>query len=291
MCIAGYDFVWAACEERMEEHLPASGTKIGEKGKKEVILYDITEYDMCYRYSVPGPDSLVKRFSALFLQNVTFKRQYHVSGFDLPKLPVITNENPRQIQLFSWGLIPFWVKDLKTAEEARLKTMNARAESIFEKPSFRAAAEQRHCLVLADGFFEWQEYQGKNYPYYIRLKNQEPFAMAGLWDIWKNPETAEELFTYTVITTKANPLMEKIHNKKKRMPVILRREYEEEWIGGSMNKEQASSLLSPYAEQEMEAFTISRLITAKQRDPNVPEVLAPFCYPELQMKTGQKSLC
>jgi len=203
---------------------------------------------------------------------------------------VITNENPKQIQLFTWGLIPFWVKDKKTAEEIRLKTMNARSESIFEKPSFRHAAEQKHCLVLADGFFEWQEYQGKNYPYYIRLKNHEPFAMAGLWETWLDKETSEELRTYSVITTKANPLMEKIHNKKKRMPVILRREDEGEWVGTSLNKESMQALLVPFDEQEMEAFTISRLITLKQKNPNVPEVLQPFTYPELQSITGQKYL-
>jgi len=245
---------------------------------------------MCYRYSVPGPDSLVKRFSALFLEPVPFKRQYHASSFDLPKLPVITNENPKQIQLFTWGLIPFWVKDRKTADEVRLKTMNARAESIFEKPSFRHAAEQKHCLVLADGFFEWQEYQGKNYPYYIRLKDHEPFAMAGLWETWVDKATSEELRTYTVITIKANPLMEKIHNKKKRMPVILRKENEKEWIRNSLKKETAQALLSPYDAREMEAFTISRLITSKHQNPNVAEVLHPFLYPKLQKKIRQKNL-
>jgi putative SOS response-associated peptidase YedK len=245
---------------------------------------------MCYRYSVPGPDPLVKRFSASFPKKTSFKRQYHVSSFDLPKLPVITNEYPKQIQLFSWGLVPFWVKDMKAAGEIRLKTMNARAESIYEKPSFRHAAEQKHCLILADGFFEWQEYLGKNYPYYIRLKDHEPFAMAGLWDVWVDAVTSEELRTYTVITTKANPLMEKIHNKKKRMPVILRRENEEDWISASLKKESAQSLLSSYDEQEMEAFTISRLISSKQGTPNVPEVLLPFTYPELQGTTRQKRL-
>ena len=245
---------------------------------------------MCYRYSVPGPDLLVKRFSALFLEQVPFKKQYHVSGFDLPKLPVITNDQPTHIQLFSWGLIPFWVKDKKTAEEVRLKTMNARAESIFEKPSFRHAAEQNHCLILADGFFEWQEYEGKNYPYYIRLQNHEPFAMAGLWDTWKDPETAEVLQTYSVITTKANPLMEQIHNKKKRMPVILPKDHERDWIDPSINKQAAEAMLVPYDEKLMEAFTISRLITSRQRNPNVPAVSQPFTYPELQTKTGQKNL-
>jgi putative SOS response-associated peptidase YedK len=245
---------------------------------------------MCYRYSVPGPDPLVQRFSASFPESASFNQKYHASSFDLPKLPVITNELSSQIQLFTWGLIPFWVKDRKTAEEVRLKTMNARAESIFEKPSFRHAAETHRCLVLADGFFEWQEVGGRNYPYYIRLKSHEPFAMAGLWEIWKNPETAEELATYTVVTTKANPLMERIHNKKKRMPVILPKEHECEWIDSSLKKQAAEALLVPYDEQLMEAFTISRLITSKQRNPNVPEVLRPFSYPELQKKTGQKNL-
>ena len=245
---------------------------------------------MCYRYTVPGPDPLIKRFSASFSEKESFSRQYHVSSFDLPNLPVITNESPSQIQLFTWGLIPFWVKDSKTAEEVRLKTMNARAESIFEKPAFRDSAERRHCLVLADGFFEWQEYQGKNYPFYVRLKSHEPFAMAGLWEIWKNPRTPEKLHTYTVITTKANPLMEQIHNKKKRMPVIFPKGRECEWLDSSLKKQVVKALLVPYDEQLMEAFTISRLITSKNRDPNVPEVLRPFSYPELQKHTDQKNL-
>jgi len=245
---------------------------------------------MCYRYSVPGPDPLIKRFSASFPEKTSFSRQYHASSFDLPKLPVITNEKPSHIQLFTWGLIPFWVKDVETAETVRLKTMNARAESIFEKPSFRHAAEMHRCLVLADGFFEWQEVGGKNYPYYIRLKNHEPFAMAGLWSSWKNPETLEDLRTYTVITTKPNPLMERIHNKSKRMPVILPKDLEREWIDTSVAKKAAEALLVPYDEQLMEAFTISRLITSRQKDINVPEVLHPFSYPGLQSKTGQRNL-
>jgi putative SOS response-associated peptidase YedK len=245
---------------------------------------------MCYRYSVPGPDSLVKRFSALFLENVSFKRQYHASGFDVPKLPVITNDQPNRIQLFSWGLVPPWVKDRVSAEAIRVKTLNARAESIFDKPSFRHAAVQQHCLVLADGFFEWQEIQGRNYPYYIRLKNHEPFAMAGLWECWSNPLTFEVFQTYTVITTKANPLMERIHNKKKRMPVILPKEHERQWIDASLSKQDAESLLVPFDEQLMEAYTISRLITMPGRNPNVPEVSEPFLYPELQTESRQKNL-
>ena len=159
---------------------------------------------MCYRYSVPGPDILEKKFQAKL--KVKFERKYHAGGFDFPKLPVITNEDPDLINLFHWGLIPFWVKDEKTANDIRQRTANARGESIYEKPSFRHAADKRHCLVLADGFFEWRYFMGKNYPYYIHLKNRESFAIAGLWDIWKNPENDEKIYTYTIITTEAKPL-------------------------------------------------------------------------------------
>jgi putative SOS response-associated peptidase YedK len=245
---------------------------------------------MCYRYSVPGPDTLVKRFDASFVEQTTFSRHYHASSFDLPKLPVITSENPKQIQLYCWGLIPFWVKDEKAAEELRFKTMNARAEELFEKPSFRDAAQKKHCLVLADGFFEWQEVKGKNYPYYIRLKSREPFALAGLWDRWTNRTTGETISSYTVITTKANPLLEQIHNKKQRMPVILTREDEQEWLRCVLDKDHAKSFLVPYDHRKMEAYTISRLITSKAQDPDTPAVLEPFAYPELQPTVKQKKL-
>ena len=245
---------------------------------------------MCYRYSVPGPDTLVKRFSVSFPEQTWFSRQYHASSFDLPKLPVITSESPKQIQLLSWGLIPFWVKDDKVAQELRLKTMNARTEELFEKPSFRDAAEKKHCLVLADGFFEWQDVKGKNYPYYIRLKSHEPFAIAGLWDRWTNRVTGEVLSTYTVITTKANPLLEKIHNKKQRMPVILEKNDERSWLHCVLDKDRATSLLVPYDKTKMEAYTISRLITSRLQNPNTPEVLEPYIYPELQPRVRQKKL-
>jgi putative SOS response-associated peptidase YedK len=168
--------------------------------------------------------------------------------------------------------------------------MNARAEELFEKPSFRDAAAKKHCLVLADGFFEWQDVKGKNYPYYIRLKSHEPFAMAGLWDRWTNKATGDVISTYTVITTKANPLLETIHNKKQRMPVILRKEDEHEWLRCLLDKDRAKSFLVPYDENSMEAYTISRLITSRTQDPDTPQVLDPYTYPELQQSVKQKKL-
>lgn len=245
---------------------------------------------MCYRYSVPSKEVLEKKFRATFKSSEDFKRKYHVDAFNNPNLPVITNNDPKQIELFHWGLIPFWVKDQATADEIRQKTANARAESIFEKPSYRNSAEKKHCLVLADGFFEWKFFNGKNYPHYIFLKNHEPFAMAGLWEDWTNRETQEKVSTFTIITTKANSMMEKIHNKKKRMPVILQSKDYDKWISMPFDKQSSLELLIPYDQDEMEAFTISKLITSKQENQNSPDVIKPFRYKELESTDGQQIL-
>jgi putative SOS response-associated peptidase YedK len=117
----------------------------------------------------------------------------------------------------------------------------------------------------------------------VRLKNHEPFAMAGLWESWKNPDTDEEIITYTIITTQANPLMEIVHNQKKRMPVILPDGNEKLWLS-RLDKEKAQKLLAPFDQDKMEAYTISKLITARDRDPNVSQVLVPFTYPGVEAR-------
>ncbi len=234
---------------------------------------------MCYRYSVPAPDQLVQRFNVSFPEKNIFQRRFHVASFDTPKLPVITDDKPDTIQLFTWGLIPYWVNDRQSAEKLRKKTMNARSEDIYEKSSFRQPARQRHCLVLIDGFFEWQEVAGKNYPYYIRLKNQKPFSLAGLWDTWKDTTRNELFHTYTVLTTKANQFMEHIHTTKKRMPVILSKENELQWLN-IYEKQQLQQIFSSYPDEELEAYTISKVILSE--NPDIPEILKPWTYPELQ---------
>ncbi|MCJ7571482.1 MAG: SOS response-associated peptidase [Candidatus Thermoplasmatota archaeon] len=243
---------------------------------------------MCYRYSVPGPDAVKKTFQVKIGED--FQRRYHVGAFENVKLPVITNQDPHQVQLFKWGLIPFWVKDEKTASEFKDRTVNARSETIFDKPAFRSSAGKQHCLVIADGFFEWRYYNGKNYPYYIKLKDREVFSIAGLWDRWVNKNSGEEIYSYTIITTEANPLMAMIHNKKKRMPAILDKKDEEKWIKKTITKEETMDLLKPYDESNMTTYTISKMITAKDIDVNVPEVLEPFQYNNLEPLPSKKSL-
>jgi len=233
---------------------------------------------MCYRYSIYSKPELIEaKYQATFQQE--FPPTYHASAFSNTTLPIITNETRDHIILAAWGLIPPWAKTLQQADDIKTKTANARAETIYQKPSFRHAATHHHCVIIADGFFEWREVLHRKYPYYIRMKSQKPFSMAGLWEPWIHPDTGETIITYSIITTQANPLMAVIHNTKKRMPVILPDGFENLWLDATLPPEQAQQLLVPFEQEKMEAYTISKLITAKDKDPNVSQVLAPYTYP------------
>ncbi len=231
---------------------------------------------MCYHYTVPDIDLLETRFHAKHSIPTKFDRVYHVSGFVTPQLPVITNEHPEDIEFLSWGLIPHWVKNDTTANKLRSRLLNARAETIHEKPAFRSLISSKRCLVLTDGFFEWRHYQGRTYPYYIQLANHEPFAFAGLWDNWTNLETKTNFKTYTIITTWANPLLELVHNKRKRMPVILHQADEDAWLKVKLSREAIDSLLVPFEASKMVAHPVSRLITQRGAKKNVPEAIKPW---------------
>ena len=232
---------------------------------------------MCFHISLSKDRKTIeKRFDASFVDPI-FERIFHVSAFSYPKLPVISNDDPSKIQLFSWGLIPLWVKDEETALKIREQTLNAKAETVTVKPSFRHSIKTKRCLVLADGFYEWQHVKKQTFPYYIHLKDHQLFAFAGIWDAWTNKETKETLKTFSIITTQANPLLAEIHNTKRRMPVILRPEDERRWLS-DIPLDEAVGLLAPYDEKAMEAHTVSKLITTRGIPTNVPEVMNPYRY-------------
>ncbi len=222
--------------------------------------------------------ALERRFGAKFRDPSSFRPGYYFNAFEIPELPLIQTEDPESINLVKWGLVPFWVKDSKAAAEIRLKTFNARAETIREKPSFRGAVKSKRCLVLVRGFYEWQHRGNEKIPYYIYLEGEAPMAMAGLYDDWTNRETGEVIQTCSIITTAANPLMEKIHNSKKRMPVILPQGTEDAWIDPELSAEDAVKHLKPLDEKEMRFHTISKLISKKGVDKNVPELVKPYVY-------------
>ncbi len=236
---------------------------------------------MCFTVTISKDiDYLTKRFDAVFADPALFEPMFYASAFTLPRLPVITNDNTSEIRMLSWGLVPFWIKDTRSAEDIRFKTFNAQAESLHEKPSFRLSIREKRCLVLADGFFEWREFNGNKYPYFIRLTDKSAFGFAGIWDRWENG--MNNLDTFSIITTRANPLLEKIHNTKKRMPVILNKEDEKRWLSDELNTDEVNSLLVPCDDKDMEAYTVSRLISRRGTEKNIPRVIERFDYPELE---------
>ncbi len=171
--------------------------------------------------------SLENRFNAKF-ENTSQYQPGNYVAFEFPLTPVITNKDEHLIRMLRWGLIPPWAKD----PDIRKYTLNARFETISQKPAFRSIAANR-CLVLANAFFEWQwiDPKGKEkQKYMLTLPHNEPFAFAGLWSEWANPHTGEIWQTYTIITTEANELMGRIHNSKKRMPIILQNGKENLWL-------------------------------------------------------------
>ena len=171
------------------------------------------------------------RFKAKIEKPDLFNANAIYNGFTYPHTPVITNKEPGLIKEFNWGLIPAWSKD----ETIRAYTLNARIETIKEKPSFKGVIKNR-CLIIADGFYEWQwlDKKGtKKQKYLLTSKTDDLFAFAGLYSEWIDKSTGEIRNTYTIVTTEANALMSEIHNNKKRMPVILSTQREKDWIDGA----------------------------------------------------------
>ncbi|MBN2480289.1 MAG: SOS response-associated peptidase [Bacteroidales bacterium] len=206
---------------------------------------------MCYTIKIDlTREELERRFGARFNDPARYNPGSRISAFSLPLLPVISSDHPQDISLYYWGLIPYWMKDPEGAQRIRMKTFNARSESLAEKPSYRGLLNRKHCLVLTSGFYEWQTIGNEKIPYYIGVKDQRAFALAGLFDRWTNRETGEMVSTFTVITTRANPMMEEIHNVRKRMPVILHPGNEKRWLntGGA---EFLNDLFEPYPESQM----------------------------------------
>ncbi len=153
-----------------------------------------------------------------------------ISGFSHQQHPVITANSVNLPEFMSWGLIPNWVNSQVQATEIRNFTLNAKSETINEKPSFKHLISSNRCLVPVSGFYEWQTRGKKKIPYFIGLAQHEVFFLAGLWDVWQNPTLNKPVSSFTIITTSANDLMAEIHNSKKRMPCIVLPEQQEEWL-------------------------------------------------------------
>ncbi len=178
----------------------------------------------------------------------------------------VTNGSERRGSYMRWGLIPSWAKSASVGS----RMINARAEMVAERPSFRTALQRRRCLVLADGFYEWKGKGSGKRPMRIVMASGEPFAFAGLWDAWRDPK-GEVLRSCTIITTSANELLSPIHD---RMPVILPRELESLWLDHDIRDYAAlGGILTPYITDEMEAYEVSSLVNSPAN--NGPEMVVP----------------
>ena len=214
---------------------------------------------------------------------------YHGSGYAHPKTLIYTDKDLFLPVVSIWGLIPHWVKDNKQRMQFWNNTLNARGETIFEKPSFRDSAKHKRCIIVLDGFYEHHHFKGKTYPFLIQKKTKEPFSVAGLWSEWLDKETGELINSFTIITTKANKLLAKIHNNPKlsepRMPVILPEAKVEDWlmpINTDVDKNEIMKLISPISANELAAYTVHKL-RGKNSLGNTPEATQEVLYKELEL--------
>lgn len=172
---------------------------------------------------------------------------------------VVADGKTRAVDFMRWGLVPSWAKDISIGN----RLINARAETVMEKPSFRNAFARRRCLILADGFYEWQkkDKKGPSVPYYFHLEDKKPFAFAGLWEFWKSPE-GDALKSCTIITTDANEVVAPVHD---RMPVILNPTTAWQWLEDAPG-EALAGMLRPYPAGEMGAYVVSRMVNDPGKD-------------------------
>jgi putative SOS response-associated peptidase YedK len=211
---------------------------------------------MCGRFTFQPTEAFYARFHISHRLDALTAR-YNIAPGQM--VPVIIATSPRQIVLMRWGLIPHWAKDEKTA----YKMINARVETLTQRPAFRSLLAANRCLVPASGFYEWQGEGRDKTPYYIYPQEDRYLAFAGLYDLWITP-TSEELYTFTIITTDADPFMSRLHN---RMPVILAKELENAWLDPALTQaHDVLDVLSRSTGLELDAYPVSRMVNRPNHD-------------------------
>jgi putative SOS response-associated peptidase YedK len=205
---------------------------------------------MCGRYEVHTPiEEIARRFDARLTEEAaTLPPRYNAAPS--LRIPVIrADRDGRRVDAMTWGLVPSWAKDL-----SGVKPINARAETVFDKPMFRNAVRRRRCLIPADGFYEWQQGPGRKRPWHIGMADDDLFALGGLWEYWVQ-EGAQPLVSCAILVTAANPLMATIHD---RMPVIIRPEYYSRWLATELTEpSDILPMLAVFPAERMRAYPVS----------------------------------
>ena len=223
---------------------------------------------MCGRFTITLEPAFFQQ--ELDLGKVPSEWTPHYNVAPGQNIPVVRNPNTRNVEMLHWGLIPFWAKD----KSIGYRMINARSETIREKPSFRNAFKQRRCLILADGFYEWQKPATKGTPkapFRFTLAGNQPFTFAGLWDTWRD-ENEKEIQSCTIITCPPNELIKKIHN---RMPVILDKNECWKWVENE-SLDSLQKMLKPYEAEKMIGYPVSQLVNNPRLDSQ--EVIKPLAF-------------
>lgn len=221
---------------------------------------------MCGRYTLNQPAQALAQIGIQEIPDL--KPQYNIAPTQMVATILHDPESDRRkLRQLRWGLIPSWAKDPSIGA----KMINARSETVAEKPSFRAAFKRRRCLVVADGFYEWQQQEKKKQPFYFRLQDAQPFGFAGLWEQWQSLE-GEEIATCTILTTNANELMLSVHH---RMPVILHPKDYDLWLNPQFSaSDTLQQLLQPYSPEAMTAYPVSTVVNSPKN--NNPDCIVPI---------------
>ena len=219
---------------------------------------------MCGRYVITSPPAAVRALFG-YPEQPNFPARYNVAPTQ--PIPIVRlHEGKRHFVLMRWGLIPSWVKDPK----AFSLLINARSDSVLDKPAFRNAMRRRRCLIPADGFYEWSEASGRKQPYFVHPRSGGPFGFAGLWETWTGPN-GEELDTAAIVTTTANRALSSLHG---RMPVILPPEAFDLWLDcAQVDAQTAAALLVPSPDDLLEAYAVSAAVNRVANDTDA--LLAP----------------
>lgn len=216
---------------------------------------------MCGRFSNDAkPKQIEKEFNVKVSQKSLFKPRYNIAPAQ--NIPVILESGgERIVEALRWGLIPGWAKD----ESIGNKLINARAETLSEKPSFKNAFRSHRCIIPASGFYEWQKAaKGAKQPFYFYLKEKDVFGFAGLFEEWLDRETGEQIETFTIITTEANEILKLVHD---RMPVILKPNNYDQWLDAKeKDTDKLQKLLKPYLADEMASHAVSRAVNSPGED-------------------------
>lgn len=213
---------------------------------------------MCGRYSYSQTQS-IETINTVFglTENLPISPRYNI----VPSQPapvILNNDGVRTLDLYRWGLIPSWAKDPKIGN----KMINARSETVTEKPSYRRLTKQKRCLMVADGFYEWRKDSEGKTLMRILMRSQAPFAFAGLWDSWRH-EGGKDVQSFTILTTSANPLLKAVHD---RMPVILRDDLIDPWLDPKIDLREMADVFDPYPDNEMRYYPVSKVVNSPRND-------------------------